>query len=121
MATELNNFKATLTMEDFSETAKPPDAEEETKFWKRIWNTSVEHKPDAEWINKTREKMRAKGFGSNRLQSYMKSWLQLYMKRIEVEDVPGCLVKGGTILVMRKSKKGTEVVNYKNIACLNLI
>ena len=40
---------------------------------------------------------------------------------IEVGDVPGWLVEGRTILVMKDSKKGTEVGNYRPIACLNLI
>ena len=40
---------------------------------------------------------------------------------IEVGDVPGWLVGGRTILVMKDSKKGTEVGNYRPIACLNLI
>ena len=31
------------------------------------------------------------------------------------------VVEGKTILVMKDSKKGTEVGNYKPIACLNLI
>lgn len=63
MATELKNFKATgistLTIEDFSERTKPPDAEKKNEILEEIWITSVEH---AEWINKTREKMRAKDF-----------------------------------------------------------
>ena len=40
---------------------------------------------------------------------------------IEPGDVPGQLVEGRTILVMKHSKKGTEVGNYRPIACLNLI
>ena len=40
---------------------------------------------------------------------------------VEVGDVPGWLVEGRTILVMKDSKKGTEVGNYRTIACLNLI
>ena len=40
---------------------------------------------------------------------------------IEVEDVPGWLVEGRTILVMKDSKNGTEVGKYKPVACLNLI
>ena len=31
------------------------------------------------------------------------------------------VVEGKTILVMKDSKKGTEVGNYRPIACLNLI
>ena len=40
---------------------------------------------------------------------------------IEPGDVPGWLVEGRTILVMKDSKNGTEVGNYRPIACLNLI
>ena len=36
-------------------------------------------------------------------------------------DVPGWLVEGRTILVMKDSKNGTEVGNYRPTACLNLI
>ena len=36
-------------------------------------------------------------------------------------DVPGWLVEGRTILVMKDSKKGAEVGNYRPTACLNLI
>ena len=36
-------------------------------------------------------------------------------------DVPGWLVEGRTILVMKDSKNGTEVGNYRPIICLNLI
>ena len=40
---------------------------------------------------------------------------------IEVGDVPGWLVKGRSIIVIKYSKKGTEVGNYRLIACFNLI
>ena len=40
---------------------------------------------------------------------------------IEVEDVPGWLIEGRTILMMKDSKESTEVENYRPIACLNLI
>ena len=40
---------------------------------------------------------------------------------IEVGDVLRWLLEGRTILVMKDSKKGTEVVNYRAIACLNLM
>ena len=42
-------------------------------------------------------------------------------KCIEVGDVSGWLAEGRTILVMKDSKKGTEVRNYRSITCLNLI
>ena len=40
---------------------------------------------------------------------------------LEVGDVPGWLVEGRTILVMKDSKKDAEVGNYRPIACLSLI
>ena len=40
---------------------------------------------------------------------------------IEVGDVPGWLVEGRTILVMKDSEKGTEVGNYRPVAYLSLI
>ena len=40
---------------------------------------------------------------------------------IEVGDVPGWFVEGRTILVLKDSKNGTEVGNYRPTACLNLI
>ena len=36
-------------------------------------------------------------------------------------DVPGWLVELRTVLVVKDSKKGTEVGNYRPLACLNLI
>ena len=39
----------------------------------------------------------------------------------EVRDVPRWLIEERTILLMKDSNKGTEVENYKPIACLNLI
>ena len=40
---------------------------------------------------------------------------------IKVGDVSGWLVEGRTILLMKDSNKGTEVGNYRPVACLNLI
>ena len=40
---------------------------------------------------------------------------------VEVGDVPGWLVEGRTILVMKDSTKGTEVGKYIPTACFNLI
>ena len=40
---------------------------------------------------------------------------------IDVGDIPGCLVEGRTIPVMKDSKKGAEKRNYRPITCLNLI
>ena len=52
-----------------------------------------------------------KGAGPDKIQGF---WLKS-------GDVPGWLVEGRTILVMKDSKNGTEVGNYRPIACLNLI
>ena len=69
-----------------------------------------------------------KGAGPDKIQDF---WLQSFTalhgvlaaslnECIEVGDVPGWLVEGRTILVMKDSKNGTEVGNYRPIACLNL-
>ena len=42
-------------------------------------------------------------------------------KYIEVGDVPGWLVEERTIPVIKDSKEGTEVRNFRPIACLSLI
>ena len=44
-------------LEGKEERTKPPNAEDATAFWKGIWSTKVEHKRDAEWIDKAKEKM----------------------------------------------------------------
>ena len=117
-----------------------------------IWNTKVEHKRDAEWIDKAKEKMPSekqntvkitkddvkiklksmpdwKEAGPDKIQGFcLKSFTAVHEvlatvlnECVEVGDVPGWLVEGRTILVMKDSKKGTEVGNYRPIACLNLI
>ena len=70
-----------------------------------------------------------KGAGPDKIQVFwLKSFTALHgvlaaalNESIEVGDVPGWLVEGRTILVMKDSKNGTEVGNYRPIACLNLI
>ena len=70
-----------------------------------------------------------KGAGPDKIQGF---WLKCFTalhgvlaavlnECIEVGDVPGWLVEGRTILVMKDSKNGTEVGNYRPIACLILI
>ena len=70
-----------------------------------------------------------KGAGPDKIQSF---WLKSFTaphevlatvlnECLEVGDVPGWLVEGRTILVMKDSKKDTEVGNYKPIVCLSLI
>ena len=44
-------------LEGKEERTKPPNAEDATAFWKGIWSTKVEHKRDAYWIDKEKEKM----------------------------------------------------------------
>ena len=70
-----------------------------------------------------------KGAGPDKIQGFwLKSFTTVHEvlvtdlnECIEVGDVSGWLVEGRTILVMKNSKKGTGVGNYKPIACLNLI
>ena len=131
---------------------KPPNAEDVTSFWKRIWSKKVEHKRHAEWIDKAKEKMPYekqnivkitkddvkrklksmpdwKEAGADKIQGFcLKSFTAVHEvlatvlnECVEVGDVPGWLVERRTILVMKDSKKGTEVGNYRPIACLNLI
>ena len=70
-----------------------------------------------------------KGAGLDKIQGF---WLKSFTAAHEVlatvlnecledRDVPGWLVEGRTILVMKDPKKGTEVGNYRPIGCLNLI
>ena len=70
-----------------------------------------------------------KGVGPDKIQDF---WLKSFTavqgvlatvlnECKEVGDVPGWLVERRTILVMKDSKNGTEVGNYRPIACLNLI
>ena len=69
-----------------------------------------------------------KGAGPDKIQGF---WLKSFTavhgvlaavlnECIEVGDVLRWLVEGRTILVMKDSKNGTEVGNYRPIACLNL-
>ena len=70
-----------------------------------------------------------KGAKSDKIQDFLsKSFAAVHgvlatvlNQYIEVEDVPGWLVEGRTILVMKDSEKGTEVGNYRPFACLSLI
>ena len=70
-----------------------------------------------------------KGAGADKIQGFwLKSFTAVHEVLAtvlneckEVGDVSGWLVEGRTILVMKDSKKGTEVGNYRPIACLNLI
>ena len=68
-----------------------------------------------------------KGVGPDKIQGF---WLKLFAavyevlakvlnKCTEVGNVPGWLVELSTILVMKDSKKGTEVLSYRPIACLS--
>ena len=70
------------------------------------------------------------GAGPDKIQGF---WLKCFTavhevlvvtvlnKCIDVGNVPGWLVEGRTILVIKDSKKGTEVGNYRPIAYFNLI
>ena len=149
---ETNQGRFFKNLEGKEERTKPPNAEDATAFWKGIWSTKVEHKRDAEWIDKAKEKMPSekqntvkitkddvkiklksmpdwKEAGPDKIQGFcLKSFTAVHEvlatvlnECVEVGDVPGWLVEGRTILVMKDSKKGTEVGNYRPIACLNLI
>ena len=54
---ETNQERFFKNLEGKEERTKPPNAEDATAFWKGIWSTKVEHKRDAEWIDKAKEKM----------------------------------------------------------------
>ena len=149
---ETNQGRFFRNLEGKEERTKPPNAEDATAFWKGIWSTKVEHKRDAEWIDKAKEKMPSekqntvkitkddvkiklksmpdwKEAGPDKIQGFcLKSFTAVHEvlatvlnECVEVGDVPGWLVERRTILVMKDSKKGTEVGNYRPIACLNLI
>ena len=70
-----------------------------------------------------------KGAGPDKIQGFwLKSFTAVHEvlatvlnECLEVGDVPGWLVEGRTILVMKDSKKDTEMVDYRPIACLDLI
>ena len=92
-------------------------------------------KQDAEWIDKAKEKMPSekqntvkitKNDVKRKLKSMsdwkgIKDFFKVLNKCIDVGNVPGWLVEGRTILVIKDSKKGTEVGNYRPIAYFNLI
>ena len=54
---ETNQGRFFKNLEGKEESTKPLNAEDATAFWKGIWSTKVEHKPDAEWVDKAKEKM----------------------------------------------------------------
>ena len=70
-----------------------------------------------------------KGAGPDKIQGFwLKSFTALHgvlaaalNECVEAGDVPGWLVEGRIILVIKDSKNGTEVGNYRPVACLNLI
>ena len=70
-----------------------------------------------------------KGPGPDDIQGYwIKNFTELHDKIAEnlqhclrTREVPHWLVEGRTILVMKDTSKGTEVGNYRPIACLNLL
>ena len=149
---ETNQERFCKNLEGKEERTKPPNAEDATAFWKGIWSTKVEHKQDAEWIDRVEVKIPSekrdtvkitkddvkrklksmrdgKGAGPDKIQGFwLKSFTAVHEvlatflnECIDVGDVPGWLVEGRTILVMKDSKKGTKVGNYRPIACLSLI
>ena len=51
---ETNQGRFFKNLEGKEERTKPPNAEDATAFWKGILSTKVEHKLDAEWIDKAK-------------------------------------------------------------------
>ena len=115
---------------------KTPSTEDATAFWKGIWSTKVEHKRDAGWTDKAKEKMPSEKQNTVKItkddvKRKLKSmpdwkgarpgiihgfWLKSFTavhgvlgtvlnECIEVGDVPGWLVEGRTILVMRLKER----------------
>ena len=103
---------------------------EATKLWKGISSTSVKHKQDAEWINKSREqnavkitkdevtrKLKSmphwKGAGPDKIQGFwFKSFTAMHKvltaalnECTEKEVVPGWLVERKTILEMKEGSQ----------------
>ena len=142
---QTNQGRFFKNLEGKEERTKPPNAEDATAFWKEIWSTKVEHKRDAGWIGKVKEKMPSekqntvnitkddvkrklksipdwKGAGPDKIQGF---WLKSFtaLHGVLAAALNECIeaVEGRTILVMKDSKNGTEVGNYRPIACLNLI
>ena len=147
---QTNQGRFFTNLEGKEQRTKPRNAEDATAFWKGICSTKVEHKWDAEWIDKAKKKIPSekqntvkitkdgvkrklksmpdwKGVGPDKFQGFwLKSFTAVHEvvatvlnECREVEDGPGWLVKGRTILVMKDSKKGTEVGNYRPMTCLN--
>ena len=54
---QTNQGRFFKNLEGKEERTKPPNAEDATAFWKGTWSTKVEHKRDAGWIGKVKEKM----------------------------------------------------------------
>ena len=70
-----------------------------------------------------------KGSGPDKIQGlWLKSFKAVHEvlvtvlnECIEEGDVPGWLVEVRTVLVVKDSKKGTEMGNYRPLACINMI
>ena len=56
---QTNQGRFFKNIEGKEEKTKPLNAEDATAFCKGIWSTKVEHKRDAEWIDKAKEKMQS--------------------------------------------------------------
>ena len=54
---QTNQGRLFKNIEGKEEKTKLSNAEDATAFWKGIWSTNVEHKRDAGWIGKVKEKM----------------------------------------------------------------
>ena len=54
---QTNQGRFFKNLEGKEERTKPLNAKDAAAFWKGIWSSKIEHKRDAEWIDKAKEKM----------------------------------------------------------------
>ena len=73
-----------------------------------------ELKPMPDWKGARPDKIQ--GFWLKSFTAVHEALATVLNECVEVGGVPGWLIEGGTILVMKDSKKGNEVGNYKPIA-----
>ena len=127
---------------------KTPNAEDATAFWKGILSTKVDHKPDAEWIDKAKEKMPSekqdtvkitkdvvkrklkstpdkKRAGPYKIQSF---WLKFFTAVYEVLATffNECIEVGDVLGMLAEGRtilvtKVSKKENCRLVACLNLI
>ena len=138
---QTNQGRFLKNLEGKKERTKPPMLKMQQHFGKEYgWIGKVKENMPSEkqnTVNNAKDDVKRKlksmpdwkGAGPDKIQGFwLKSFTALHgvpaaalNECIEAGDVPGWLVEGRTILVMKDSKNGTEVGNYRPIACLNLI